>query len=104
MDHLPTGKLFHFYRNLNEVSPNDALPGADRLLIGWTAFIINCNIMLNDSGISESPIIDFEAVNCRFIYQIENTPTPSVQKLLLASLEPPTPGRFSLGLPIKKVD
>jgi len=62
------------------------------------AVIINCKIVLNDSGIAESNIFFFIVQNCRFEYQIETTPSPTVQKLLLASLDMSNPGQFTLEL------
>jgi hypothetical protein len=92
MDHLPSGKMgtAKYIEN----------PSGSMLPMRWgdIAIIINCDIVLSDSGIAESSILLFDAVNCRFEYQIKQTPTLRAQQLLLASLKSPTSGEFSLEL------
>jgi hypothetical protein len=87
MDHLPSGKLAHGY-----------FSSGKELWGGVDAVVINSEIVLNDSGIAESDIISFEAVNCRFEFQVEHVPAPSTQRLLLASLDTPVAGQFSTRL------
>ncbi|MGO8717836.1 MAG: hypothetical protein ACLQMO_01300 [Acidobacteriaceae bacterium] len=66
--------------------------------IGNYAFVINCEIVLTDSGIAESSIVTFVTFNCRFDYQIEHKPPPFSQQFLLTSLEARDPGQISLSL------
>jgi hypothetical protein len=97
LDHLPPGKLI----KTTLAAPFGNAPAGNSVYGGDHAFIINCEIVLTDSGIAESPILIFHAINCRFEYQIENKPPSSSQEFLLASLDAPNPGQFSFSLATK---
>jgi len=92
MDRLPVGKLGH----ATLAEQYDKFPPGTPLTAGVAAYLINCDIILNNSGIAESEILIFAAYGCRFEYQVDNVPTPNTQKLLLASLEQTVPGQFSV--------
>lgn len=94
MDHLPSGKLLQS----TLAKQFDEYPPGTPIVVRIDAFIINCEIVLTDSGIAESDILVFNAANCRFEYQVEDLPSPSAQHFLLASVETPIVGRFSLHL------
>jgi hypothetical protein len=98
LDHLPAGKLRRGTIGPNDSGTRQEIPVGTEFRIGVLAFIVNCEIVLNDSGISESDILFFEAVNCRLAYRVERVPKPSAQNLLLASLEAPIAGQFSVKL------
>jgi hypothetical protein len=87
LDRLPSGKV------VTGRSTN-----GDKIFIGWVAFVIDCEIVLNDSGLEENGVEMFYFVNCQLKYQIERTPPALTQKLLLASLQPISPGRISVQL------
>jgi hypothetical protein len=94
LDHLPQGQITRGILN----SQAGIHPPGTLVVQGEVAFVINSVIVLNDSGISETNIISFSAVNCRFDYQVQRVPSPETQKLLIASLGESVPGRFSVGL------
>jgi len=95
MDHLPPGKLTKGTGYINTNPPSPEMPW----ISGYIALIFDCNVILTDSGIAESGILDFRAFNSRLEFQIEKTPSPPAQNLLLASVAAPIPGEFSLQLP-----
>jgi hypothetical protein len=95
MDHLPPGKLQTGMAYF-QADPNRKMTP---WISGYVALIFNCNVILTDAGIVESGILDFKAFSSRFEFQIEKTPSAPAQDLLLASLQAPVPGEFSLHLP-----
>jgi hypothetical protein len=60
LNHLPP--LLRTYLT----KPSGNYPAGSSLTAIAEAFIINCKIVLNDSGIADSNIFFFSAVNCRF--------------------------------------
>ena len=89
MDRLPSGEL------IQATNPN--MPG-DIAYIGWVAFVINSEVILNDSGIIHTSVEQFNFVGCRLQYEIDQTPQKPAQRMLLASLRPNPFGQISLDL------
>lgn len=96
LDHLPEGHLIVGHIKSNSSGPE--LPPGTPFAIGHLAFLVNCDIVLTDAGVAESDIVRFFGANCRFDYQVETIPTPPTQRLLIASLDNPTPGQLAVEL------
>jgi hypothetical protein len=95
MDQLPPGNVTRGSGNLSSTSTQ---PKPVYFAIGDQAVLINCDIVLTDSGIADSPIVIYDAFYCKFQYQIDKTPASQARQFLLASLNSSTPGEFSLKL------
>jgi hypothetical protein len=88
LDDLPKGKLIRTF----VTKPALNMPSGSPIAIGYAAFVINCEIVLSDSGIAESDILFLDTANCNLQFQVSQVPPPSSQRLLIASLEAPVPG------------
>jgi hypothetical protein len=91
LDHLPPGKVYR-----GTAFPNGPRP--EPFTVGEQAVLINCDIVLTDSGVAENNIIQIFAVNSRFEYHVRETPAAPVQKLLLASLASLSTGSLEVSL------
>jgi hypothetical protein len=99
MDQLPRGLGSPMRNTVKGISPADPRisPGSE-VIIGRFAFFFDCEIVLNDAGISQTDIIDIFVFNCRFKYELNVVPSPNTRNFLLASLKDDEPGSFSLSL------
>jgi hypothetical protein len=97
LNHLPPGHLAHTTLT-GDVQLQYSHHAGDQITGGFFAFIIGCDIVLDNSGIAESPIILFSVTNSRLVSEIDEVPSQSTQTFLLASLDTNTPSDFTVKL------
>lgn len=91
MNQLPPGQIAKFTGHIGN-GPDE------QMFSGDLAVIIDCDIELTDSGVAQSGILDFEAVNCRFEYRVDQVPDAPARQILLASLPTDSSGQFVVSL------
>jgi hypothetical protein len=97
LNHLPPG---HVARTTltGDVQLQYSHHAGEPITGGFFAFIIGCDIVLDNSGIAESPIIVFLVSKSRLLSEIDEVPPQSAQEFLLASLDTNTPSDFTVKL------
>lgn len=94
MDQLPPGHLAVTTTTGPYNSGDHVFPAGTKVVGGYMAYVVNCDIVLGDSGIAESPITLFYVIGCRLQYDLQEVPKPQTQRFLLASIEANNPGEF----------
>ena len=94
MDHLPPGHLVTTTTTAAVNIGDHIIPAGTKITGSYFAYLIDCDVVLGNSGIADSPIVAFWLIDCRQQYYFEGVPPPQTQRFLLASVNADNPGMF----------